>query len=321
MSTPVWSFTENPFDNGTKGSFKKMLIISANTAAKLSGQQDNPDILPVHVFFAPQRQQYTAAYTSWKSRKAAYRGATSRVYRLLNELSSDKIAEFDVRIQVVYKRGTDEYKALLPVLRRPFQSGEIESRIGALAVLIECIGADAALADVKTDITDFYNSLLEARRTQKGLEGLVSTRSAELELQRIACAQAMYAVTGSLMHIYRNNPSHIAHFFDLVTLRGAYPDDDDLEFSGFVNAMQVVNIVHDFEPGQVFELENNGTVPLVFYTASAAGSAYNGAGVELAPGEKRTVNTDHLGGYKQFLNVFNGNEEQGSYRLILPEEG
>ncbi len=275
MSTPVWPFTENPFDNGTKGSFKKMYIISINTANKLWGQQSNPDILPVHLFFAPARQTYANAYTTWKSNKAAYRGATVKVYKLLNLLSSEKIEEFDVRIQVVYSRGKEEYIKLFPQLRKPFQRGEIESRISALAVLIVSIGTDAALATVKSDIVDFYNLLVDARNVQKGLEGIVSSKSAELELQRITCSEAMYAVLGRLMDIYRSNSKQIAIFFDLVTLRGAYPDDDDLEFEGFVNAMQVHNIVHDFEPEQLFEIENLGTETLFFYTAGSSVEPYN----------------------------------------------
>ena len=320
MSTPVWPFTENPFDNGTKGSYKKMYIISVNTANKLWGQQSNPDILPVHVFFAPVRQAYGNAYTAWKSQKAAYRGATAKVYKLLNELSSAKIEAFDVRIQVVYARVTGQYQGLLPHLRKPFQRGEIEERISALGVLIECIGTDAALAGVKSDIIAFYNLMVDARKEQKGLEGIVNTKSAELELQRITCAQAMYAVLGRLMDIFSSNSAHIAHFFDLVTLRGAYPDDDDLEFEGFVNAMQVHNIVHDFSSEQLFEMENLGTDTLFFYTAGSAVEPYNGIGIVLNPGQKLTVTIAELGGYKQFLNVFNQSETQGSYRVRLIDE-
>lgn len=320
MSTPVWAFTENPFDNGTKGSYKKMNIISVNTASKLWGQQSNPELLPVHLFFAPVRQAYGDAYTAWKSQKAAYRGATAQVYKLLNELSSAKIEAFDVRIQVVYARGSKKYQGLLPHLRKPFQRGEIEERVTALAVLIKCIGADADLAAVKSDIVGFYNLIMDARKEQKGLEGIVKKKSAELELQRIACAEAMYAVLGDLMHIYRSNSKQIALFFDLVTLRGAYPDDDDLEFEGFVNAMQVHNIVHDFSSEQLFEIENLGTETLFFYTAGSANEPYNGIGIILNPGQKMTVTIAELGGYKQFLNVFNQSETQGSYRVTLVDE-
>jgi hypothetical protein len=320
MSTPVWPFTENPFDNGTKGSFKKMYIISINTANKLWGQQSNPELLPVHLVFAPVRQAYGNAYTAWKSKKAAYKGATAKVYKMLKELSARKAERFDALVRVVYPRRSSEYKKLFPARRNSFQKGAIDERISELAVLIMGMGDDPALASAKDEVIDFHNLLVDARNEQKALEGIVNTKSSELEHQRIICAQAMYAVLGDLMHIYRSNSSSIAHFFDLVTLRGAYPDDDDLEFEGFVNAMQVHNIVHDFSSEQLFEMENLGTDTLFFYTAGSAVEPYNGIGIVLNPGQKLTVTIAELGGYKQFLNVFNQSETQGSYRVTLVEE-
>ena len=329
MSTPVWPFTESPFDNGTKGSYKKMNIISADTDSKLFGQQAIPALLALFTYFNVFRLLYLAAYVKWKSKKAAYRSATEYVYQLLAQLSGDKIEEFDIRIQVIYRRGTPQYINLFPDLREPFQKGEIDERITALATLLSNIDVDPALALIKADILVFYNLIVAARNQQQAREGEVDTLSAELELERVNCARAMYYVLGGLMQHFKDNASQIADFFDLETLRGHISDVVDLIFEGPVNSGQVINVlnatVSQYIAGVTLRIKNTTTGPaiggLFFYAANNAGDGWGGMGHQLNPGQEITF-TLTAAEFKAFYNVQNQGPNLQNYEIeiILAEE-
>ncbi|MCG3165918.1 MAG: hypothetical protein POELPBGB_01693 [Bacteroidia bacterium] len=327
MSTPVFSFSENPFLNGTVNSYKKMNIISADTDSKLYGQQANPLIAPAFAYFNPYRALYSQKYIAWKSKLAAYHGATAYVYILLAQLSGDKIEEFDIKIQLVHRRETPRYIALMPDYRGPFQTGEIDERIAALATLIENIGSEAALAAVKADIIAFHTIIAGARNDQQALEGEANTKSAELEHERVACAQAMYAVLGMLMTVYNVDPSQIADYFDLETLRGHVSDVVDLLFDGPIGAGQIVNVLNptvtQYEPGVTLRIKNTTSGPaiggLYFYPADNATDGWTGLGYQLNPGEEITL-TLNAAQFRAFFNVQNQGPNLQTYEveIILP---
>jgi hypothetical protein len=327
MSTPTWPFTEIPFDNGTKGSYKKMNIISADTDSKLFGQQVIPAILALFIYFNVFRAAYLAAYVKWKSKKAAYRSATEYVYQLLAQLSGDKIEEFDIRIQVIYRRGTPQYINLFPDLREPFQKGEIDERITALATLLSNIDVDPALALIKADILVFYNLIVAARNQQQAREGEVDMLSAELELERINCARAMYYVLGGLMQHFKDNASQIADFFDLETLRGHISDVVDLIFEGPVNGNTIVNVlnplIEQYVVGVTLRIKNTTAGPaiggLFFYAADNATDGWTGLGQQLLPGQEATI-TLTAAQFRAFFNVQNQGPNLQSYEveIIIP---
>lgn len=328
MSTPIFSFTENPFLNGTVNSYKKMNIISADTDSKLYGQQANPLIAPAFANFNPHRALYSQKYVAWKSKLAAYHGATAYVYILLAQLSGDKIEEFDIKIQLVHRRETPRYIALMPNYRGPFQTGEIDERITALATLIENIGSEAALAAVKADIIAFHTLLAGARNDQQALEGEANTKSAELEHERVACAQAMFAVLGMLMTVYNVDPSQIADYFDLETLRGHVNDIVDLLFTGSAGASQVINVLNpsviQYTSGVTLRIKNTTTGPVIgglfFYAADTATEAWNGLGQQLNPGEEAII-TLTAAQFRAFFNVQNQGPNLQTYEveIMLPE--
>jgi len=324
METPIWPFTENQFVNATEGSYKKMNIVSADTDSKLYGAQANPAIQLLYAYLNPHRYGYLLKYVAWKSKMAAYHGKTATVYQLLADLSSIKIEEFDVKIQVVYRRGTEGYIKLMPNFRAPFQTGEIDERITALATLIESIGADPALAAVKADIVVFYNLINGARNEHQALEGQGNTLSAELELERVNCGNAMYYVLGGLMQVFSTNPSQIADFFDLETLRGHVADVIDLIFAGPVGSGQVINVlnplVSQYIPGVTLRIKNTSTDPgvgqLFFYTAMTPTDGWTGIGQALSPGQEMTI-TISAAEFRAYFNVQNQSPNPQSFEVEI----
>ena len=328
MSTPVWHATENQFLNATEGSYKKMNIVSSDTDSKLYGQQANPLIAPAFAFFNPHRALFSQKYIAWKSSVMAYHEATTVVYSLLKELSSKKIENWDARILVEHASDSTRYEGLLPDHRIPFQSGEIDERIAAVATLIERIGAEVALAALKADIILFHGLLVTARNEQQALEGEADTKSAELEHERVACAQAMFVVLGMLMTVYFVDPTQIADYFDLVTLRGNSSDVVDLLFAGSAGASQIVNVLNptvtQYEPGVTLRIKNTTTGPVIgglfFYAADNATDSWNGLGQQLNPGEEATI-TLNAAQFRAFFNVQNQGPNLQTYEveIILPE--
>jgi hypothetical protein len=328
MSTPVWPSTQNQFLNATEGSYKKMNIVSSDTDSKLYGQQANPLIAPAFAYFNPHRALFSQKYIAWKSSVMAYHEATTEVYSLLKELSSKKIENWDARILVEHASDSTRYEGLLPDNRAPFQTGEIDERIAAVATLIERIGAEAALAALKADIIAFHGLLVAARNTQQALEGESNTKSAELEHERVACAQAMFAVLGMLMTVYNIDPSQIADYFDLETLRGHVNDIVDLLFIGSVGASQVINVLNpsviQYITGVTLRIKNTTTGPaiggLYFYAADNATDGWTGLGQLLNPGEEATI-TLTAAQFRAFFNVQNQGPNLQTYEveIILPE--
>lgn len=98
---------------------------------------------------SPLSAAFNEAYQSWSTGKGLQKGKTTSLYSQFKLLSSQKIEDWDIAIQQVYKQNTPQYVSLLPNRRKPFQTGSQESRINAVGTLSEAIGADAALQNCK----------------------------------------------------------------------------------------------------------------------------------------------------------------------------
>ena len=328
MSTPVFSFTENPFDNGTKTSKKKMNIIAGDHVSKLHSQMANPLIAVLYAFFNPIRQNFLNKYSQWISVSAAYHGATVALELLMAQLRGDKIEDFDIRVQVVYKRGTPQYAALFPNFRIPFQSGGYDERIAKLKALGEGMDVDPAFALIKADVDAFYLLIFNARDAQQDLEGSKQFVSDELELLRIVTAQAMYYTLGGLMQVFSVNTFQITMFYDLETLRGHITDTIDLIFDGPANGNTIVNVlgpdVLQYVTGVTLRIKNTTAGPaiggLFFYAADNATDGWNGLGQQLNPGEEATI-TLTAAQFRAFFNVQNQGPNLQTYEveIILPE--
>lgn len=324
MSTQTWSPTENQFDNGTKNSKKKMNILSSDHDSKLHAQMSNPLIAVLFSFFNPIRLMYLAKYTQWKSTVAAYHGATIAFEQLIAQLSSTMIEDFDIRIQVVFKRGTAQYAALLPNFRGPFQTGEYDERITALGTLSQSLTGIVPLAAVKADVDAFLLQLTTARDTQQGLEGLKQTLSEEVELARVTIAQAMYYTLGGLMQIFSANSIQIVNYYDLETLRGSIADTADLIFDGIIGGGQIVNVLNptviQYVPGVTLRIKNTTVLsdgaPLLFYFANNPGDGWSGLGYQLTAGQETTV-TVTVAEFLAYFNVQNQGPNQQSYEVEI----
>jgi hypothetical protein len=309
MKTPSWGYTHNQFDNATRGSFKLMNIISADHASKLEAQIHATGIVPLHSFFHEVREVYALAYSHWQSTEAAYAGATKKVSDWINELASTAIEDWDIRIQLLYKPRTAEYKKLLPSGRSPFQSAGIDQRISEVKSLMENVAGDVPLASLLQDVTAFFTNLNGARNTQQGLEGALGVASDALEIARTQTAEAMHRNLGGLLWIYFQTPWEVETFFDLANIRQKSGSGGTIDpaVSLTVNPGATVESGLSFAPDTPISILNTGSVSLRVCAGSDAGiSCGEGVGQVINPGEELETTLVQLGGTAgSFLNLTN----------------
>lgn len=124
-----WIFLQNPFINATRTSYRQMKQIGDLTLAAIVARVPTPpaDDIFSELFAAlsPLVQAYDDAYTTWLNQQGATKGQTQSLNDLLDELRSEKIEDWDLAIQNVYRQKTPQYIALLP--RQPlFNCKEFE---------------------------------------------------------------------------------------------------------------------------------------------------------------------------------------------------
>src|SRR6266487_1570469 len=106
-----WIFLQNPFLSATNDSFRSCKKLGDFTIAALTAP-DTPPFSDMHAELAPFSSTYNTAYTAWTAQRGMQKGKTSSLKDRLKALSSEKIENWDIAIQQVYKQGTPQYISL-----------------------------------------------------------------------------------------------------------------------------------------------------------------------------------------------------------------
>ena len=252
--------------------------------------------------------------------KAAYKGATQAAKNLWDELRSDKIDNWDIRIQVVYRKGTPEYLALIPNGRKPFQSLAYELRLSAVETLISSIGDDLALAALKIDVEAFYALLVAARDNQQGKEGLVDGLSVELEQERVNCSQAMYYTLGGLMQKYYQNTELISGFYDMDNIRQTGKDEEEPAepYILSIEPLETKEAGITFDDTTRFLFTNTGAVPLTIFTDGSTPEVPANPFILNAGEETEKLATELGEAENRYLYILNNNPDlSGSIEILV----
>jgi hypothetical protein len=303
----TWNFLLNPFLNATKENYKIAKIIGSFHVNALEAAKADPEIAALLAFFKPLYVAYESAYNSWIAQNVLAQAETLSVGQLLALLMNPKIREWDVKIQNQYPINTYEYVRLLPNRRKPFQNGGQVERITAVDVLLQNIGADTKLAELKTEIQTFYDLLVAASKAKQGSRSTTKGKSTGVESMRIDMGDGMFSNLGALMKKYYKNPLAIEQFFDLETMRTA----QQKIFTGTLKPGEAYTIVkHTFDADEDLSLNNTGSVPLKFYLSNLRDAMPGEKSVTVAPGEQ-IVMASALGDLANtFLTVFNADTVQ-----------
>jgi len=319
MSDTIWHYAENQFDNCTKQSKKRMNRISSDHASKLLAETSDADIHELSSRFAPLRESFSDAYADAIAANAIYKGRTQKFENLKKDLTGTKIEDWDIQIQVVYRKDSPEYIELLPNGRKPFQTGTNDQRIEEVKALSLRLTPYPALASLKTRVDDFKTSIENARNDQQQKEDLVKQKSTLLEIARVATAKMMYGNLGALMDKFQDDPKQIERFFDLEAIRYTGPETNDT-IEGPIAGGNSANLISGVtDPNTEWLFANPGVAVLAYFTSPTADGVYTSGGIKVNPGESITKRASELGGAENtFLNVTNLDaENQGYYSVTV----
>jgi hypothetical protein len=219
-----WSFLTNPFLALAKRSRPKAIEAADYTNDQLKARQADPFYLDLFTFFDPLNQAMQNEESALNVQIAAQKGSTATVGDLLDTLSAEKIESWDIAIQVVYRKGTPQYIALLPQGRGPFQSGKKDDRITAVKSLGIALTGIVALATTKTDVDNFFTSINNARSAQSGKIGNTETDSGDLTDAVISGMEGMFYVLTACLAKFYIAPKTVEPLFALNLIRDSEQD-------------------------------------------------------------------------------------------------
>ena len=217
-----WQYAVNQFLNATKKNFRKALILStahdAYLLKKMTDTPGDPDWALLYNRYHPKHIAYRLAYNNWVASGGSLSGDTLSLTELF-KLIPAKLDKWIGMIIIVYAKASAQYKKLFPQGRKPFEQGKTDVRISAIETLSTSIGADVALAPVKTLVDAAYVEIDTARTTQGGGKSTKKANSEAVEEARSAVMIMQYADMGFLINKYPATPNVIVSLFDLQTLR------------------------------------------------------------------------------------------------------
>ena len=297
METPTWHFEYNQFDTVTKNNYKLGESITKQHLNALNNEISVPVIAVMYNNFKPLRAGFDTAYVSWYSSRALRKSATLKIQNLFRQLSAEKIEDWDIKVQNVYKQDSVEYMAYLPNRRNPFQKGTYEEKISVVKTLAKNIENDAALAAVYADINLFITAIDTARNNQQMLVEAVSKQSQVVEEARTECVIMMYANLGGLMQHFCRTPDVISRFFDMEAIRSKprKTNEETEEYAVIVPPVTTKEAGIMYTEDTKFLMFNNSSVVLFAYTGLENDSPNPENMLSIAPDEELEVSPSDLG--------------------------
>jgi hypothetical protein len=290
MARP-WLYLINPFLVVTANSYRAAKKLGDFTVAAFTAADSSPftDMLAQ---LNPVSQAFNAAYMQWTTQKGAQKGNTSSLADQLTLLRSQKIEDWDIAIQNVYKQNTPQYISIFPNKRGPFQTGSQQSRINAVGALSQAIGNDEALQTVKTDIDNFFNSITVIYTQQKGSKSSTGVTSSSVEAARIALCTVLYGILGQLMNYFQETPEQITNYIDVETLRNIQQDEFQVSFNG--GATKLI-LTRTFANGDKVRLINRGNFDIGFALVPEKNDALPQTFITVTTQNELTVDVTQLG--------------------------
>lgn len=312
----IFYYLVNVFLNSTKRSYFKALTLSQFHDAALLGASSDAYFAGLSAVYHPLHHDYVTKYSIWKMKFTTAKSKTNILYQLIKELSSTKIDNWDIAVQNIYNHKTTQYKALFSNGRKPFQTGKITNRIGAIKNLSDMMDGDAALATIKADVDAFWILIKDAAKEQKTAISERNVAKNNLEDARILICEEMYANLGSLISKYKKTPEKAGDYFDLNTLRITA----QTHYTKLIKSLKIYKICkHTFKEGDKINIYNNGLTDLIFYIAQHKEDKPTETSFTIASGEEKEIPVSLLGDItNKLLMAYNPDEnETGEFELDI----
>jgi hypothetical protein len=329
MAEASWSYLQNPFDNTTKKSFKKMLMMATDHFDKLQRIiSNNPFIGSVYADEYPKFEKFANLYSQADSNRAIYQSYTYKFEQLISQLSTEKIKRWDIQIQSVYSDDTPEYMQLLPNKRGDFQKGAYEIKMSKLKSLFESLGRFADLAHTQREVSDFYILMKKTRTEQQGYETEEKELSRQLENARVHLANGMRRLYAALLFTYHEDVKAVESFYELKYLRASVSNPEETEQSDTNIVRQLENTIpaktKNVElDGEVFRMdeiliENSGNTSLEAWTSDDVGTNPPARVALIEAGQSVSFIAKNVStGIVEKLIIYNPDEAKGKYSVLL----
>ncbi|HEX3007891.1 MAG TPA: hypothetical protein VHO90_09785 [Bacteroidales bacterium] len=311
----MMAFINNPMLSATENSTSKALRISTYHDNALAAEKDDPSILELYTPYHAAHVALRNAIEAWDQQADQQQGATRLLNQLLRTLSSTKAEDWDLAIQIKFRKSTPEYKILMPYGRSLFQAGTQLERLQAIEVLNEILDDYTTLADTKTDVNAFNTQIQKAYNDQKEQIYKTKGKSDEIEPARKTMCITQFGDVGGLLKKYAATPEKILKYFDMSVLA---PNMQNT-FTGQLKAGQIYTIAkRTFKENNQVILNNTGNTTLKFYLAAERNKQAGTQGVTMAHG-KRAEQVTALGSLADtFLIVVNTDTSfAGSFELEI----
>lgn len=265
----TWKYIDNQFEVNTKSSYKKALILSNYHDAALQTQSAaNPVLLPLYTRYHTLHLAYVSQYNAWKSAGGAQQGQTLNLEQQL-DIAYESLNDWDIQVQVVYKKTTPKYKSIFANGRKPFTKGGLDNRINAYDTLGKNIGSDPALAAVKLLVDAAFATLDTVRDTQEGAKSTKTGGSQQVDTARIAAMDMQYRNMGFIIdNFFGIREMECSVLFDLTTLR----ESDQKTFTTTLDpAENEALLVHTFLISDMLKAKIDTNGPVSLFLADTAG--------------------------------------------------
>lgn len=291
-----WAYLQNPFNNVTKQSFKRMLIMATDHFDKLGASARNQvEIQEIYDWAKPEFDAFVQQMDKNEQLAENYRYATATFRELIDVLRTQNVRRWDILIQIEYEQDSKEYQRIMPNGRSVFQLGAYEIRLRSVRKLAESLKQFPNLSDLQADVEAFSAQLHEARSKQQEWEGLVQISSDALEKARIALAQKMHGSFAALLRIHWNEPAAVENFYELKYLRSKpLKEDDDVQIPS-EEFMIAPNSYAKFGEGIIatrdeLRISNNGRKAIIAYLSDAVQAELPTHAISIYPDQYVTLN-------------------------------
>jgi len=313
----TWIYLINTFLVVTKNSFvlaQKILQFHLNALSLVS---TDAFFKPLYDKFKPIADSFDNAFTDWKVADTKQQSFTQKLVNSIDDLSKNQIESWDVDIQVLYKKKTNEYKALLPKMRRPFQNGTQLERLQAVRTLSVLLEKEPKLTEVKKSVDAFLENFDTIYETQKQSIQATDKLVPVLEAIRMKICIELYRNLGLLMAHFAETPEDAGAYFPLAFLR----QSAQVSFTNSVKALKSRFIAKRTLLGtDTITIFNTGDGPLTFYFAQKKGDISAAkSGFTIAANDIQSITADQLGDVKlKLIMVYNPDAStEGHYQFDI----
>lgn len=302
---PNWFYLRNPFDNTTKGNFKRMMLLARDHHDKLEGAAiGDPFIAALLLAINPAYNAFNNALQNTNISGDKRQSLTYQLEKLFAEQSS-QIEDWDIRMSFKFRPSTVEYRYLMGDGRTSFYLGTYEGRLSTVRMLSSKLADYPSLADVKTDVDAWLANAESIRTLQQGEEGRQQKAQKEIERARVALAQKMHFVFASLLVKYYEDPIEVENFYELKYFQRGSTKKPDTTTGGTGNAANFTTakitansrktvLKGTFNDTDAFEVKNTGNAAISIWLSNNESGQTPSDASTVAPGDTTTFYGDEL---------------------------